>query len=136
VESLKSKLLGDVRAMFGPWDVAKTADWHIERWRNYVIGCIEHRFAEQSPESEIRADERAKCVAQVRDFSNRYVEKWESAGVDSKAEGWAILMASFDLHEREWIESPSQVGSDDSRMKAGPAEVVPNAGSRPAGAQS
>lgn len=48
-------------------------------------------------EEEIRADERAACAQQMRDFANFYVEKWDRIGIESKAEGWAILQAAHDL---------------------------------------
>ena len=48
-------------------------------------------------EVNIRANERAKCAQQMRDFAAFYVEKWAKNGVDSKAEGWAILQAAYDL---------------------------------------
>jgi hypothetical protein len=52
-------------------------------------------------ETEIRADERARCAQQMRDFATFYVQKWEQMGVDSKAEGWAILQAAQDLSTAE-----------------------------------
>lgn len=50
----------------------------------------------------IRADERKKCVDEIRKFASEYVCKWIEIYGDNisiKAEGWAILQASEALRK-------------------------------------
>lgn len=68
------------------------------------IEAINHALANSARlEAEIRADERAKCVAEIKAFAQARVDRWTSitpdAEDDHKAEGWAILMAAAHIEK-------------------------------------
>lgn len=56
-------------------------------------------------EAAIRADERAKCVAEIKAFARERVDKWTAitpeAEDDHKAEGWAILLAASHIERKQ-----------------------------------
>lgn len=61
-------------------------------------------------EAEIRADERAKCIAEVEAQANEYLAKWGPIVGDdaAKAEAWNLLVAARRLSRLPDSASPEQ----------------------------